>query len=157
MDLRGLPEFLAVAERSSFKNAAESLGVTRSAVSQSVQQLEARLGVQLFVRNTRAVALTEAGHTLLRGVGPAFAQVGATLEGLDDLRAQPRGSLRLLVSSIAEEFVRQRVLADFLALYPELRLELRVDDGTVGLIDIGFDAGVGLGEIVAPDIVAVSV
>jgi DNA-binding transcriptional LysR family regulator len=157
MDLRGLSEFLAVAERGSFKGASESLGVTRSAVSQSVQQLESRLGVQLFVRNTRTVALTEAGHALLRGLGPAFAQVGATLEGLDDLRAQPRGSVRLLVSSIAEEFLRQRVLADFLALYPEIRLELRVDDGTLNLIELGFDAGVGLGEVVAPDMVAVPV
>lgn len=157
VDLRGLPEFLAVAERGSFKAASQALGVTRSAVSQSVQLLEARLGVQLFVRNTRVVSLTEAGHALLRGVGPAFAQLGSTLEGLDDLRAQPRGSLRLLVSSIAEEFVRRRLLADFLALYPELRLELRVDDGTVNLLDLGFDAGVGLGEIIAPDMVAIPV
>jgi DNA-binding transcriptional LysR family regulator len=157
LDLRGFPEFLAVAERGSFKGASESLGVTRSAVSQSVQQLEARLGVQLFVRNTRAVALTEAGHALLQGLAPAFAQVGATLEGLDDLRVRPRGTLRLLVSSIAEEFLRRRLLADFLALYPEIRLEIRIDDGTVSLIDTGFDAGVGLGEIIAPDMVAVSV
>ncbi len=157
MDLRGLPEFLAVAQRGSFKGAAESLRVTRSAVSQSVQQLEARLRVQLFVRNTRAVALTEAGQALLTGLAPAFAQVGATLESLDDLRAQPRGTLRLFVSSIAEEFLRQRVLADFLVLYPEVRLQLRVDDGTQSLLDTGFDAGVGLGEIIAPDMVAVPV
>lgn len=156
-DLVGLDTFVAVAEARSFRAASQRLGVTASAVSQSVRQLEARLGLLLFTRTTRSVALTEAGEHLLHGLRPAFADVRATLETLEHLRGRPAGTLRLNVASIAETFLSERTVAAFLAEYPDIKLDLAVDDDDIDIVADGFDAAVRLGELVAEDMVAVSV
>lgn len=156
-DLVGLDTFVAVAEARSFRAASQRLGVTASAVSQSVRQLEARLGLPLFTRTTRSVALTEAGEHLLHGLRPAFADVRATLETLEHLRGRPAGTLRLNVASIAETFLSERTVAAFLAEYPDIKLDLAVDDDDIDIVADGFDAAVRLGELVAEDMVAVSV
>ncbi|MBX3212446.1 MAG: LysR family transcriptional regulator [Labilithrix sp.] len=156
-DLGGLDTFVAVAEARSFRAASQRLGVTASAVSQSVRQLEARLGLPLFTRTTRSVALTEAGEHLLHGLRPAFADVRATLETLEHLRGRPAGTLRLNVASIAETFLSERTVAAFLAEYPDIKLDLAVDDDDIDIVADGFDAAVRLGELVAEDMVAVSV
>jgi len=156
-DLNGLDTFVAVAETRSFRAASERLGVTASAVSQTVRLLEARLGLALFTRTTRSVALTEAGEHLLRGLKPALSHVHATLESLENLRGRPAGTLRLNVASIAETFLSEGTIAAFLAEYPDVRLEVAVDDGDVDLVSDGFDAGIRLGEVIAQDMVAVSV
>lgn len=156
-DLGRLNAFLAVAETRSFRAASERLGVTASAVSQTVRQLEASLGLALFTRTTRSVALTEAGEHLLSGVKPALANVRMTLEALESLRRRPAGTLRLNVASIAETILSEETLAAFLTEYPDIKLELAVDDNDVDLVADGFDAAVRLGEVIARDMVAVRV
>ncbi|AKU98384.1 Transcriptional regulator, LysR family [Labilithrix luteola] len=156
-DLGGLAAFLAVAETRSFRRAGEQLGVTASAVSQTVRQLETRLNLQLFARTTRSVALTEAGEQLFGGIRPAFADVRAALESLHALRARPAGTLRLNVSSVAESFLSTNLLAEFLAEYPDVKLDVAVDDSNTDIVREGFDAGVQLGEVVAQDMVAIPV
>jgi DNA-binding transcriptional LysR family regulator len=156
-DLGGLTAFLAVAEKRSFRAAGADLGVTPSAVSQTVRQLEERLGIRLFTRTTRSVALTEAGEHLQRGLKPAFADMRVALESLNELRSRPTGTLRLNVSSIAEEFLSGGLLAEFLAENPDIKLDIAIDDGETDIVQQGFDAGVRLGEVIAQDMVAVSV
>lgn len=156
-DLGGLAAFLAVAEKRSFRAAAEELGVTSSAVSQTVRQVEERLGVRLLQRTTRSVGLTEAGERLYQGLKPAFSDVRATLESVNELRSRPAGTLRLNVSSIAEDFLSESTLAEFLAEYPDIKLDVHVDDGPSDIFQQGFDAGVRLGEVVDKDMVAVSI
>jgi DNA-binding transcriptional LysR family regulator len=156
-DFTGLPVFLALVAHKNFRAAGEQLGVTGSAVSQSLRQLEDRLGVALFQRTTRSVALTEAGEQLYRGLAPAVAEVRGALAALDAMRGVPAGRLRLSVSSIAESFLSSSLLADFLAAHPSIQLDVEVDDGDPDLVAAGFDAGVRLGERVAPDMVAIPV
>ncbi|WNG50558.1 LysR family transcriptional regulator [Archangium minus] len=153
----GLAAFLAVAEKRSFKAAAVELGVTRAAVSQTIRQVEERLGVRLLQRTTRSVGLTEAGEHLYRGLQPAFSDMRATLESLNELRSRPSGTLRLSISSIAEDFLSEKTLAEFLAEYPDIKLDISVDDNPSGIFQQGFDAGVQLGEIIDKDMVAVSI
>lgn len=155
--LARLDTFLAVAETRSFRAASERLGVTASAVSQTIRQLEESLGLALFTRTTRSVALTEAGEHLFAGIKPALTGVRATLESLESLRGRPAGRLRLNVTSIADSFLSDETVAAFLREYPEIELDLAVDDDDIDLVTDGFDAAVRLGEVVAEDMVAVSV
>lgn len=156
-DLPGLAAFVAVAERRSFRAAGELLRVTPSAVSQTVRQLEERLGLQLLARTTRSVALTELGQHLYDGLSPAFASIQASLDSLNELRNRPAGTLRLSVSAIAESFLAEGALAAFLAQYPDIKLELAIDDSESDIVQEGFDAGVRLGEVIDRDMVAVRV
>jgi DNA-binding transcriptional LysR family regulator len=156
-DLPGLAAFVAVAERRSFRAAGELLRVTPSAVSQTVRQLEERLGLQLLARTTRSVALTEPGQQLFDGLQPAFANIQTSLDALNELRSRPAGTLRLSVSAIAESFLAEGTLAAFLAEYPDIKLELAIDDSDGDIVQEGFDAGVRLGEVIDRDMVAVRV
>jgi DNA-binding transcriptional LysR family regulator len=156
-DFSGLPVFLALVEHRNFRAAGEQLGVTGSAVSQSLRQFEDRLGLALFHRTTRSVALTEAGEQLARGLAPAVAEVRASLASLDALRGVPMGRLRLSVSSVAESFLSSSLLAEFLAAHASIQLDVEIDDSDQDLVAAGFDAGVRLGETIAPDMVAVPV
>ncbi|AKF11720.1 LysR family transcriptional regulator [Sandaracinus amylolyticus] len=156
-EIAGLLSFVAVVEEGSFRRAAERLGVTSSAVSQSVARIEEHLGVQLLHRTTRSVVPTEAGEQLQRTLGPLFAEIRSTLDAAGALRGRPAGTLRLTVSSIAESFLSESTLQGFLARYPEIRLELSIDDRDVDIVSEGFDAGVRLGEVIDEDMVAVSV
>jgi DNA-binding transcriptional LysR family regulator len=154
-DLSDLFAFLTVAEKSSFRAASDELRVTPSAISQNVRQLEERLGLRLLARTTRSVALTEAGEHLYNGLRPAFADVRTTLESLNELRSRPTGTVRLNVSSIAESFLAEGTLAEFLAEYPDIKLDVAVDDSNSDIVQQGFDAGVRLGEVIDRDMVAV--
>jgi len=156
-DLASLEAFLAVADARSFRAAGQLLGVTPSAISQAVQKLEERLGVQLFARTTRSVALTEAGEHLRGGLRPAFAQLRETVDSLGQMNGRPAGRLRLNVSSVAEAIFSEGVLASFLARYPDIRLDLAVDDTGTDIVKQGFDAGIQLGEVIAQDMVAVNI
>ena len=156
-DLPGIAVFLALAEASSFRLAAERLGVTRSAVSQSLRRLEDRLGVELVSRTTRSVRLTEAGEALHGRVRPALAEVGAALEAVRQLRGRPGGTLRLSVSSIAESFLSGELLGSFLTAHPGIRLDVAISDEEFDIVAAGFDAGVRLGEVIEADMVAVPV
>lgn len=156
-DLAGIDVFVAVAEQRSFRAASERLGVTRSAVSQTLRRLEDRLGVALVQRTTRSVRLSEAGEQLFQSVRSPLAEIGTALAAVDDLRARPTGLLRLTVSSIAESFLRADVLTGFLAAYPDVRLDLTISDDERDIVAQGFDAGVRLGEVIEQDMIAVAV
>jgi len=157
LDLNALAIFVLVAEERNFRAAADRLGVTRSAVSQSIRKLEERLGIALVQRTTRSVSLTEAGERLLADLGPALSDVRAALAATQDLRAGPRGRLRLAVSSIAERFLSGPFLAGFVAANPEVELDVTVTDEEFDIVAAGFDAGVRLGEVIEQDMIAVAI
>ena len=154
-DLNSLSVFLAVAKARNFRLAAERLGVTRSAVSQSLRKLEDALGIALVYRTTRSVRLTEAGEELHARVSPALADVEAALAGARDHDAAPSGQLRLAVSSIAEWFLAGPLFASFIEACPGVQLDVTVTDEEFDIVAAGFDAGVRLGEVIEQDMIAV--
>lgn len=151
----GLMAFWKVAEHRGFTAAAAELEVSPSALSQSIRQLEARLGVRLLHRSTRSVSLTEAGQAYLARVGPALGQVIAAGEEVNTLQGRPSGTLRLNAARIATAMVLQPLLAGFLAEHPQVQIELTNDEGFVDIVEQGFDAGVRMGESLARDMVAI--
>lgn len=156
-DLAGITVFVTVAEARSFRAASERLGVTRSAVSQTIRRLEGRLGVTLVQRTTRSVHLTEAGERLYQAVRPALEDVSTAMEVVGEMGDQPSGMLRVTVSSIAERFLSGSMLAGFLAAYPDIRLDITVSDEEFDIVAEGFDAGVRLGEVIEQDMIAIPV
>ncbi len=156
-DLNSLAVFLAVSDALNFRVAAERLGVTRSAVSQSLRKLEDELGIALVHRTTRSVRLTEAGEALHARVSPALADVEAALAGAKDRNAAPSGQLRLAVSSIAEWFLAGPLVASFVDAFPSVQLDVTVTDDEFDIVAAGFDAGVRLGEVIEQDMIAVPV
>lgn len=150
-----LQVFLAVARSRSFSAAARELGVSRSAVSQSVRQLEEQLRVSLLTRTTRSVSLTDAGRRLVEGAGPALAQAAAALT---EVAAQPGevvGRLRLSVSRSAVEMAIAPVLPTFRARHPRVEVDVVVEDRLVDIVAEGYDAGVRLSEVIERDMVSV--
>lgn len=150
-----LQVFLTVARTRSFSSAARELGVSRSAVSQSVRQLEEQLRVVLLTRTTRSVALTDAGQKLVESAGPAM---GQALAALGEVGANPDetvGRVRISVLRAARPFVLDPVIAKFRARHPRIDLEISLDDRIVDIVAAGFDAGVRLSEAIERDMVAV--
>jgi DNA-binding transcriptional LysR family regulator len=156
-DLNAVAVFVATAEARSFRVAAERLGVSRPAVSQAIRKLENELGIALLQRTTRSVGLTEAGESLYRGAARAITEVRTALEAAGGVGGQPRGLLRLAVSSIAEEFLSGPLLASFAQAHPGIRLDVVVSDEEFDVVAQGYDAGVRLGEVIEQDMVAVPV
>jgi len=156
-DLNALVVFIIVAEERSFRAAAERLGVTRSAVSQAVRRLEEALGTALLRRTTRSVGLTEAGERLRGDIVPAIAELRAAMDNVRGFGGAPRGQLRVAVSSIAESFLSGAFLAGFRRASPEVHLDIHVTDEEGDIVEMGFDAGVRLGEVIEQDMIAVSV
>lgn len=154
-DLNSLAVFVTVAETRNFRIAAERLGVTRSAVSQSLRRLEDSLGVSLFLRTTRSVSLTEAGEKLRQRVSPALSDIEGALAGTRDRDAAPSGRLRLAVSSIAEWFLAGPLFASFVDAHPGVQLDVTVTDDEFDIVASGYDAGVRLGEVIEQDMIAV--
>ncbi|MET0389621.1 MAG: LysR family transcriptional regulator [Polyangiales bacterium] len=154
-DLSGLTALLAVAEKRSFTAAAAALRVTPSAVSQTVRALEQRVGVRLLQRTTRSVGLTEAGERFVTRLRPALDGVRSAFDALGELRDTPAGTLRLSVPRIAWRQVLEPHLPAFLAAYPQIELEVSVDDGFTDIITSGWDAGIRIGELIERDMVAV--
>jgi DNA-binding transcriptional LysR family regulator len=153
--LHGLEVFVAVAEERGFSAAARKLGVSPSAASQAVRALEGRLGATLLVRTTRSVNLTEAGQRLLARVAPALAEARAGLADVQDARGRVRGTFRLTVGRVALPLVAEPLLGPLLTRYPELSVEVSVDERLVDIVKEGFDAGVRLEEAIEPDLKAV--
>jgi DNA-binding transcriptional LysR family regulator len=153
--LEGVEAFLAVARRRSFRRAAGDLGVTPSAVSQAVRALETRVGVALFTRTTRSVGLTEAGQRYFDRAGPAFEELVAAGEVARDIGQRPTGLLRLSVPRAVVPLILEPVIASFCQAYPEVELEIAASDEMVDLATGGYDAGIRLGQFIAPDMVAV--
>jgi DNA-binding transcriptional LysR family regulator len=156
-NLNDLLAFLTVAKERSFTRAAAQLGVSQSALSQTIRGLEERLGLRLLTRTTRSVAPTEAGERLLRALGPKFDEIDAELAALSDLRDRPSGSIRITTHEHAAETVLQPALLKLLPDYPDIKVELVIDYGLTDIVAEGYDAGVRVGEQVAKDMIAVRI
>ncbi|WP_423140733.1 LysR family transcriptional regulator [Parablastomonas sp. CN1-191] len=152
-----LVAFLAVARERSFTRAAAKLGVSPSALSHTIRKLEERLGVRLLTRTSRSVSTTEPGERLLERVGPHFDEVTTELESLTELREKPAGTLRITTGDQPAESILLPALAKLLPQYPDLSIELVVDNGFVDIAAERFDAGVRLGETLAQDMIAVRI
>src|SRR4051812_35694876 len=153
-DLSDILAFLAVARERSFTRAAAQLGVSQSALSQTVRGLEARLGLRLLTRTTRSVAPTEAGERLLRTLGPALDEIDATLSGLSELRETPSGTIRITATEHATEAILIPRLAPLLREHPLVNVEIVIDYGLTDIVTQRFDAGVRSGEQVGKDMIA---
>lgn len=156
-DFSGLAALLAVAEKRSFTAAAAELRVSPSAVSQTIRALEARVGVRLLSRTTRRVGLTEAGSRFIARLKPSLLGVREAFDALGALRDRPAGVLRLTLSHLAYDQVLAPRLPEFLAAYPDIEIELAIDDAFTDIVAQGFDAGVRIGESVERDMVGVRV
>jgi DNA-binding transcriptional LysR family regulator len=156
-DLSGLRALLCVAEKRSFRAAAVELGVTPSAVSQIVRALEERLGVRLLQRTTRNVGLTEAGEHFIAQLKPAFQAVDVAFESLTAMTGRPSGLLRLTMLRTGYADVIRPKLARFLAAYPDIRLDICLEESLSNIVAEGFDAGIRLGHSLDREMVAVRV
>jgi len=153
--LPAVAAFARVAQHASFSKAAATLGVSPSALSQTIRALEDRVGMRLLNRTTRRVGVTEAGALFLQRVLPALDQFTAAFTELDELRDTPTGTLRVSLPRLAMTTIVVPLLRDFCGAYPQIRLELIADDRFVDLIGEGFDAGIRLGERLGQDMIAV--
>lgn len=153
--LDGVAAFLRVAARLSFRAAAADLGVSPSAISQSVRALEARIGVALVSRSTRSVGLTEAGQRFLERALPAMESLDEAFEAARSLSELPSGLLRLTVPRSVMAPVVEPILPGFCEAYPEIEVEVVADSGFVDIVGDGFDAGIRVGELVHKDMVGV--
>ncbi|WP_210527325.1 LysR family transcriptional regulator [Rubellimicrobium arenae] len=155
LHLDALDAFAAIVRHGSFRGAATARGVSASTLSDSLRDLEARLGVRLLHRTTRSVALTEAGAALLARLQPALGEIAAALDDTRSAQAEPAGALRINAPTPAIELVLAPMVADFLALHPAVRLEVAAETSLIDIVAKGFDAGVRWGEHLAQDMVAV--
>ncbi|MCF6116552.1 LysR family transcriptional regulator [Mesorhizobium muleiense] len=149
--------FLEVARERSFTRAAAKLGVTRSALSHTIRAMEERLGVRLLSRTTRDVAPTATGERLVESIEPHFESIAAGISAISALRGQPSGRIRVVCPDDAVNLVFRPRLPAFLRDYPDINVELIVDNGFTNIIERQFDAGVRLGEAIARDMVAVRI
>ena len=156
-DLADLSAFIAVADHLSFRAAALRLGVTPSALSHSMRQLEERLKVRLLHRTTRSVSLTDAGLRLLERLRPAIDQVAVALEDLNQERSRPFGRLRIYAMHMAAVAVIAPIWQRFLSTYPEVHLELQTGEAAIDIVAKGFDAGIAPQDLLAADMIAVRV
>ncbi|HAS1784226.1 LysR family transcriptional regulator [Enterobacter hormaechei] len=156
-NLNDLLSFMVVARERSFTRAAAQLGVSQSALSHAMRNLEARLEVRLLTRTTRSVAPTEAGEQLFMRLSPHLLEIEQELTALRDTRDKPAGNIRLTAGEHAMSAVLWPVLKPFLAQYPDISIEVTVDDGLTDIVDGRFDAGVRLGDQVAKDMIAVRI
>ncbi|MFA3781066.1 LysR family transcriptional regulator [Yersinia sp. 1652 StPb PI] len=152
-----LISFLMVARERSFTKAAAKLGVSQSALSHSIRGLEERLELRLLTRTTRSVAPTEAGERLANSLGPRFAEIESELDALSEMRERPAGNIRVTAGEHAVDSTLWPVLKSFLADYPDINVEITVDNTLTDIVSGRFDAGIRLGEQVAKDMIAVRI
>ncbi len=156
-DLNDLSAFASVAQAGGFREAARLGRVSASSLSEAVRRLEARLGVRLLNRTTRSVAPTEAGARLLERLTPALGEVEAALDVVNSFRDRPVGTLRLNVPGVAARLVLPPIVAPFLKAYPDIRLEVVVEDSFVDVLTAGCDAGIRYDERLEQDMIAVPI
>jgi len=156
-NLDDLSAFLIVAREGSFTKAAAKLGVSQSALSYTIKELEARLKLRLLTRTTRSVSPTAAGERLLQNVGPRFEEIEAELAALGELRDKPSGTIRITATEYATNAVLLPKLAKLLREYPDIKVEIICDYGLTDIVTQRFDAGVRDGEQVAKDMIAVRI
>jgi len=156
-DLSDLSAFVAVARADGFRDAARVSGVSASSLSEGVRRLEAKLGVRLLNRTTRSVAPTEAGARLLERLMPALGEIDAALDVVNAFRDRPTGTLKLNVPSSIARTVLPPIVVPFLQAYPDIRLELIVEDSFVDVFAAGCDAGIRYDERLEQDMIAVPI
>jgi len=154
-DYNQLRAFVTVGEHLSFSRAAEALGVSPSALSQLVRGFEERVGVRLLNRTTRSVALTAAGEALFRRVQPAVSELGAAIGQVRRTRERPSGTVRIHAFRSAAAQYLDPILADFAERYPDVVLDITLDDEVVDVVGGGFDAALRIGEVIERDLIAV--
>jgi DNA-binding transcriptional LysR family regulator len=156
-ELDDLSAFVAVVRAGGFRDGARSGGVSASGLSEAVRRLEARLGVRLLNRTTRSVAPTEAGARLFERLVPALGEVAAAIDGVNAFRDRPAGTLRLNVPANVARIVLPPIVVPFLQAYPDIRLEVIVEDGFVDVLAAGCDAGIRYDERLEQDMIAVPI
>ena len=156
-NLDDLLAFVAVARERSFTKAAAKLGVSQSALSHTMRELEARLGLRLLTRTTRSVSPTEAGERLLHTIGPRLEEIEAELAAVSELREKPAGTIRITATDYAADTILWPKLAKLLRQYPDIKVEIIIDYGLTDIVAQRFDAGVRAGEQVAKDMIAVRI
>ncbi|MBK5568965.1 LysR family transcriptional regulator [Ensifer sp. SSB1] len=156
-ELGDLMAFLAVAEERSFTRAAAQLGTSQSSLSHTVRRLEERMGVRLLRRTTRSVSPTDAGEQLLETLRPAFSDIRSRIDALSAMRQRPGGTIRITSSRHAAETIVLPAVKRLMADYPEINVELSIEQRLVDLVAERFDAGVRLGERVEKDMIAVRI
>src|SRR5579864_7497126 len=156
-DLNDLAAFAVVAEHGSFTRAAAQLGMSQSALSHAMKALEERLGVRLLSRTTRSVSTTEAGEALLRSLRPALEDIANGLMAVGAMRDQPSGTVRITATKHAVTSVVMPALPSFLTAYPDVHVEMVVEDALTDIVTHRFDAGIRFGELVEKDMIAIRV
>lgn len=156
-ELGDLLAFFTVAEERSFTRAAAKLGTSQSALSHTVRRLEERMGVRLLTRTTRNVVPSEAGDQLMETLRPAFNDIRNRIDELSAMRQKPGGTIRITSSRHAAETILMPAIKRLLSQYPEIDVEISIDQRFVDLVAERFDAGVRLGESVEKDMVAVKI
>ncbi|AZO08283.1 MULTISPECIES: LysR family transcriptional regulator [unclassified Mesorhizobium] len=156
-DFNDLQAFLAVARAGGFREGARTTASSASALSEAIRRLETQLGVRLFNRTTRSVALTDAGSSLLARLGPALGEVEAALDVVNGFRDRPAGTLRLNVPISASRLVLPKIVPGFLAANPAIRLEVIAEESFVDLLAAGCDAGIRYDERLEQDMIAVPI
>ena len=157
MEFNDLAAFVSVARAGGFRDAARTGGVSASSLSIAVRRLESKLGLRLLNRTTRSVVPTEAGLRLIERLTPLFSEMEAALDVLNTFRDKPSGTLKLNVPSSAARIVLPSVIAAFLKTYPDIRVEVVVEDGFVDVLSIGCDAGIRYDERLEQDMIAVPI
>ena len=157
LPLTTLEIFDAIAREGTLRGAANRLGLQPSTVSHQLKALEAQLGVVLFSRTTRSVALTEAGQALFRGANPAFDQIAAAIQAAKDTGRSRRGSLRITMPGFAYDMVISDRLKSFRQTYPDIDVEISVNESFVNLFEERFHAGIRLGDRIDPDMIAIRI
>lgn len=157
VELDDLNAFLAVSRAGGFRDAARATGASPSGLSEAVSRLEARLGLRLFNRSTRSVRPTEAGARLAERLGPALAEVESALDIVNGFRETPAGTLRLNVPVVVARLILPAIVPEFLAVFPDIRLEITAEDGFVDVLAAGYDAGIRYDERLEQDMIAVPI
>src|SRR5438034_4611411 len=155
-NLSDLAAFVAVARERSFTAAASKLSISQSALSHTIRQLEARLGVRLLTRTTRSVSPTEAGERLLHNIAPRLEEIEAEIQAVAELREKPAGTIRITATEYAADAILLPKLAKLLREYPDIKVEIVIDYGLADIVAKRYDAGVRSGEQVAKDMIAVT-
>ena len=156
-DFQDLSAFVAVARHGGFREAAKREQLSASGLSEAVRRLEARLGVRLLNRTTRSVATTEAGQRLLERLRPALSEIDSALDVVNDFRDRPTGTLRLNVPGSAAKLILAPIIAPFLRTYPDIRVEITVEESFVDVLAEGCDAGIRYGEMLEQDMIAIPI
>src|SRR3954453_9836435 len=156
-ELNDLAAFAVVASEGSFTRAAAELGMSQSALSHAMKALEERLGGRLLSRTTRSLSTTEAGEILLRSLSPALADIASGVDAVGALRGKASGTVRITATKHAVATVVMPVLPGFLASYPDIRVDMIIDDNLTDIVAERIDAGIRFGDIVEKDMIAVRI